>query len=277
LLFLTGCGGMTNSNNELKIKVIEEINYLDNKILSIVNSLNGIILENYKIETREIQSSELQSTQKQDSAQNSSSESNNSGDNSSKENNEEPIILSEMKTTSILTTEDDKIDWPDIKFEIELLHNTWATIVVDLYKLNVPGDIINDFSNTLNIATISIKNEDISNSTDSLSTLYSYLPRFLTYATDKKEDINLKDTKSYILTAFYNSVVNNWNNVSSYINYAIESYTPILNNLEYTKGKEHATNRIYILLNEIKNSVTTNDKDIFIINYKNIINELNIL
>jgi len=52
LVVLTGCG--EDNNNILNQKVKEELLYLDLEIVSLINSLNNITIENYKISTQEI-------------------------------------------------------------------------------------------------------------------------------------------------------------------------------------------------------------------------------
>ena len=182
-----------------------------------------------------------------------------------------------MKTTSILASNENQINWENIKAEIELMYSTWDTIMMDLYKLNVPTENINGFSRALDETTLSIKNEDVSKSISSLAKLYSYLPTYLEYSTEDNEEINIKLTKQYIIDAFALATNENWGAVSTKVNDAINSFTPVLNDLEFIKGKEHLVNRIYIILNEMQSSLVNNDKDIFFINYKNIMNELNIL
>ena len=285
LIILTGCGNQEESGN-IKEKVNEEINYLDLKIISLANILNGISLQNYKVETQEIEMPET-SSQSEESGGSSSSgggesssgaggEQQEKGEQSSS-SEENSTIISEMKTTSILASNENQINWENIKAEIELMYSTWDTIMMDLYKLNVPTENINGFSRALDETTLSIKNEDVSKSISSLAKLYSYLPTYLEYSTEDNEEINIKLTKQYIIDAFALATNENWGAVSTKVNDAINSFTPVLNDLEFIKGKEHLVNRIYIILNEMQSSLVNNDKDIFFINYKNIMNELNIL
>lgn len=53
IFFLSGC---TLNQNTLSLndKVKEELLYLDTEIVSLINSLNNISIENYKIDTKEI-------------------------------------------------------------------------------------------------------------------------------------------------------------------------------------------------------------------------------
>lgn len=53
LLILSGCS-MNKNNITLNEKVKEELLYLDTEIISLINSLNNITIENYKIDTKEI-------------------------------------------------------------------------------------------------------------------------------------------------------------------------------------------------------------------------------
>ena len=53
LLILSGCS-MNKNNITSNEKVKEELLYLDTEIISLINSLNNITIENYKIDTKEI-------------------------------------------------------------------------------------------------------------------------------------------------------------------------------------------------------------------------------
>ena len=289
LFLLTGCGEK-KQNEVLNEKVEIEIGYLDKKIISIANLLNGISLQNYKIETREIvategESNNSQSSQSSGGNESSSESSNSSGGNNKSENedeknngdeNENKILISEMKTTSIFLNSNDNLDWDKIKFEIELLYGTWDTIILDLYKLNVQKEDVNSFSENLNNVTISIKNENKNDSLISLARLYALLPEYLNYCSYDNEKTNIMKTKLYLLNACCSVKLDDWEKVILEVNNAIDSFIPVVNNSEYVKGKEHLVNRIYIILNELKNSLTINDKDIFYINYKNVMNDLNV-
>lgn len=53
ILILSGCS--VNSNNvSLNDKVKQELLYLDTEIISLINLLNNISIQNYKIDTKEI-------------------------------------------------------------------------------------------------------------------------------------------------------------------------------------------------------------------------------
>lgn len=53
IFFLSGCT-LNQNTISLNDKVKEELLYLDTEIISLINSLNNISIENYKIDTKEI-------------------------------------------------------------------------------------------------------------------------------------------------------------------------------------------------------------------------------
>ena len=52
LLTLTGCGDKKDLSMEDKVK--EELGYLDYEIINLINTLNNITIENYKIASKEV-------------------------------------------------------------------------------------------------------------------------------------------------------------------------------------------------------------------------------
>ena len=53
LINLTGCNN-DMTNEDIKTKVTQELNYLDTQIISIANKLNNITMQNYTITSEEI-------------------------------------------------------------------------------------------------------------------------------------------------------------------------------------------------------------------------------
>ena len=54
LITLTGCDNKDKDESLLNEKVSEELKYLDLEVVSLINSLNNITIENYKISAKEI-------------------------------------------------------------------------------------------------------------------------------------------------------------------------------------------------------------------------------
>ena len=143
-----------------------------------LNKLNNISYQNYKITTEKIeldesagQEGEQSSSPQKGTEENSSSE----GEASQKET----INQSEMDHSSILEAKTQSINWTDIKSDIELLHDTWSTIIIDLTQRGINKQDMDEFSRLLDNTTVAIKEENKEESLTGLTDMYSYLPRFL--------------------------------------------------------------------------------------------------
>lgn len=112
-------------------KLEKEIDYLDTKLTSLINSLNGIQLENYKVSISKIQEEEEESNSGESQEKNS--------EKSSKEQEEEGTNTKETKITRIekeLTEVEAEPNWEWIQGETEVFYSVWATIVLDLYDID---------------------------------------------------------------------------------------------------------------------------------------------
>ena len=259
------------STEDLESKVHAELEYLDNKLLSMMNGLNNILLRNYVVSSFEIGESTEESDNETSGVTKNSDQTQIEADSSSTDN-ETKTSIHQLNTVGILTSNKDA-NWESLKAEIEILYSSWNTIILDLYKLNINSEDILQFSTVLDRATLSIREENKQDSLAALSDLYSYIPVYLqSYSTNDKE-INIQRTKANVMKAY--SVVDseNWNEVTVQLTNAETSYLNVLNG--NTKEDDYDINKGYILLKELQNSVNEKDKDIFYIKYKNLIEKLN--
>lgn len=260
----------TTKTEELESKVHAELQYLDNKILSMLNGLNNILLRNYIVSSYEIGESTEESDNESSGVTKNSDETEIEADSASTDN-ENKINIHQLKSVGILTSNKDA-NWESLKAEIEILYSSWNTIILDLYKLNINSEDILKFSSVLDKATMYIREENKEKALATLSELYSYIPVYMeSYSNDNKE-INIQKTKSNIMRAY--SVVDskNWNEVNAQLVNAENSYLNVLNS---NTTEDYSINKGYILLKELQNSVAEKDEDIFYIKYKNLLEKLN--
>lgn len=59
------------------------------------------------------------------------------------------------------------------------------------------------------------------------------------------------------------------------MNNAETSFRNIMNDKEYSKGKESKLNKIYALIKDTQNSTTTQSKPVFYMNYTDLISNIN--
>lgn len=283
---LTGCSNKDNNNKE---KAVSEVKYLENRIINLANSINNIKYENYKITTSKIEEDKTSDSSKSTDKSNDNSSSENSkegsssgsqGGEKSQSNGESEQSESQsnnkytLEKTSTLSNTNNDVDWKHIKNEVEIMYSSIPTITLDLYSLNTNQDEILNFNNELDKLTIAVKEENKEKTLIGLSRLYNYLPKYLDIICDDKTYTSLIKTKTNVINAYSILDTGDWNKISRYIDSAIEEYSNILNDID-DNSTTYSVNKGYIMLNELKNVTKLKDKEVFLIKYKNLLEEFN--
>lgn len=260
IIFFSGCSKQKTDEEQLRDKNISEIDYLDNYIMLMLNSINDIDLKQYdaKIEKTENLNEILQESEE-----------------TSSEDTGNNVVQYSMVPNTILNA-DKTINWKNLKLEIENLNNTWPSIIVDLYKANVDNKKLTEFSDLINTCIGNIKNENRTETLNSLAKLYEYIPVFLEKIASDNKQIELAKTKVEVIKAYVNIDFANWEELKTSLDRAISNFEPIVNNTSEAE-KEYNIRKAYVLLQEFKNAVDTNDKDLLFMKYKNLMEELIIL
>ena len=149
IVTLTGCEYKT-ANENIKSKVLQEIDYLDTKIVSILNSLNNISLQGYTITSEEISLEKKSDTSNSGGQSNSEKSSSQNGQSGNQQSNSQTqsengnnINITQMKSQNILEIDENNIDWQIIKNEIETINEAWTVIILDLSSLNLDKKVEN--------------------------------------------------------------------------------------------------------------------------------------
>ena len=241
-----------NSLNTLKSKCISELEYLNTEIIEIMNGLNNISYENFKITNKEVDVSEEES-------------------NTILENS---IDSSVVEFQNIITQDKDKVDWQRIKGRVENMYTSWTTILIDLTTLNVNKDNLLKYNQLMDtmIGNIEAKKKEdcLKNGAD----LYALL---VTYIQDISGDSNLTSlykTKSNIIYGYSRVDAQDWESVNNYIQTAINEFGNIMNNQVNNINDIDSINKAYVLINELKDDAVNKTGSVFYINYKNLMQEL---
>ncbi len=277
-----------DSSEDAGDKTVSEINFLESKFVDLFNKMNGIETRNYKIFYGEM----TKNTQGESSSKSSSSggsgsksegqeessegEGQGSKDEEGSEDGQKTEQKFEMKMSGVLTNTDE-IDWENIKLEIENLYSSIPTITMDLYKTNVNQEDILAFNKEYDNLILFSKNEDKEKTLAQLSKLYDYIPKFINGTSTTEIEKKVTETKSNIFKAYSKLDTDNWNAIYNDANNAVSSYAQLLSNTTIEPKKQYSINRVYILLNELKNSVSLKDKEVFLIKYKNLLEEIDAL
>ena len=284
---------MQNNDEDEKQKVVSEIRYLDTKLVDLFNNMNNIETRNYKIYTTKIEESraaensgsgssssegeEKSSDSSSDSGSDASSNSDSSSTQDSSSNNtqtENSGESYEMKASGILTSNRD-IDWTSCKNELELIYTSMSTITLDLYSLNVGQEDILNFNQQMDNLTASIEEENKQVVLDNLVNLYTYIPKFAQTVVDDTLYKTVLETKLNVFNAYAKLDNGDWEGMDNNITDAITVYSSLLTNAEIDSNKQSGINKGYVMLNELKNAVTSQNSSVFLIKYKNLLEEIN--
>lgn len=258
-----------------KDKKVAEIKFLEDKLVNVFNQLNDIDTRNYNVSVNNItkqlkNQDEAGSNNEQGQSENESSDSS-SKDTTSKSTQEKEF---DLKNNGVLTSADE-INWDNIKSQIEILYTSIPTITLDLYQSNINQDDILNFNKEFDSLTIGIKQENKQMCLDELSKLYNYLPNFSQNILDDEIEKVLIETKNNILKAYSKLDSKNWKEISEDIKQASNSFSKLLTNTNIDTSKQYSINKIYIMINELQNAISVQDETIFLIKYKNILEEMN--
>ncbi len=294
-MFLTGCSNQT-TNEDTKSKVAQELEYLDSQIVSIANKLNNISMQNYTILSEEVSLGE-ESSGGSSGGQSGSSGGESSGGGSSSsggesegqqkesssqsgsggESEKSNITTTQMEPKTVLSSDENDIDWNSIKSEIETISEAWGVVILDLSSLNVDNNDILGFSSTLDDSILSIKDENKADTLTNIATLYSFIPKFEKTISSEESSQNVKQVKSNIINAYSLIEQDDWTGVETNLSECENAFKNLLNDMEYIKDKEYKVNRTYVLIKELQNSVPYKDNKLFYVKYKNLMESVNSL
>lgn len=264
----------SKNTKNLEEKTEEEIKQFEEKIVSMLNSLNNISFTNTVLE----QTTEKNSNTNSDNASsnNSKNEQNNeSSENSSNSSKKEEQIQYEIQKNDILLIDLSNINWEYIKSNVENMYDLWANLILGLHELNVNNQDILNFSNTLDQVTLSVKQENKLASITNLVSLYSYLTKYINQISKNEITKNLFLSKNYILNTYALIEQQNWDEMKVQTANAIEYYSNIMNNIENAEKQNiNKTTKIYVLLNELYSTIDLKDKELYYIKYRNTMEEL---
>lgn len=304
--FIYKVSGKNDGDEDTNKKTLAEIHYLEGKFSSLFNQLNNINLQNYKISSSDIEKEGAQSEESDYSANSSkgglaeeignssdssggsggsggSSGSGSSGGSDSLQGAGQTSKAQEstkinknynLEETGILT-KDSQIDWKQIKNEVEKIYVSIYPTTLDLYQTTANQEDIINFNKEYDNLTKAVKDENKELTLKELSLLYEYLPKFVDNCADEEKDKILFRTKNDIFKAYSILDTGDWNAIEIEIKSATQEFTKLVTDVNNQQNSnQYNINKAYIILNELQNAVVLKDKDVFLIKYKNLLEEL---
>lgn len=275
--------------NNQQEKVISEIKYVESKLVQLFNEMNKIESRNYSIAIGELaKESESNQTNGQSSGQSSSEsgagggeggtssgeQSSSSGNSNSSSNTDQDKKKYELQLSGVLTNKED-INWDYVKGEIENLYTSIATITLDFYQIGANQDNILAFNQQIDNLSVAVKDENKEMTLSELSNLYTNLSN-ITQSLEGNETYKIVvRIKENIFKAYSKLDAGKWDEITNDINNAISTYSELLTDTSNGIDNQYEVNKGYILINEMQNAVKLQDVSVFLIKYKNLLEELN--
>lgn len=283
----------SNGNQELTLeeKVTQEIKYVDNYLVSMLGDFNGLHVGSF---LKEDNSSEWQIDSLQDDAksstnsQSSNGESNTSRNAEKASNNQEEsqskdhLINNKPNSKNIqsgVLSNQGKYEtqWETIQTQIENLYQTWNTISIDLNTLNVDGKSILAFNDFLNTSTQYIKKKDKAAAMEEIAKIYQLLPKYSEDYKPNSKETHVLEIKNAVVTAYVYVTNDDWETAKKQLAGAITQFTSLLNSVGQNFQNQTLVNQCYILVNELNKAIGLQDKEIFFIQYQNLMGKMDII
>lgn len=282
-----------DNTKDQKDKTFSQIKYMEGKIANILNSMNHIEARNYSVVTSEMSKETTEKSKSEESSSSggsggqqggsssssgggSSSGGQDSGDSSEGSSNDDSKNNKkfELKASGVLTKTED-INWDLIKNEVENLYTSLPSITMDLYQFNINQEDILGFNTQYDKLTSVVKDEKKEETLAELAKVYEYFPKFLRGSGQEELYTTLVETKSNVFKGYSKLDAQNWQEISNDIKNAIDTYSKLLTITDIDAKKQYNVSKAYIMINELQNAANLNDSSVFLIKYKNLLEEMN--
>ncbi len=158
--------------------------------------------------------------------------------------------------------EEDKINWQWIKDDVGKMNDAWGTLILDLTEVDIQNQDIMEFSKDLNDLIIAMHDENAQNMLNELSDMYKRIIIFKQAYSEDKNKIQKNKIKSGTLSVYTFIHKEDWTGAKTEIDGIIENYKSLMNDIHYTEENGYNLNKIYVLLEEYRISIQTQNYDL---------------
>ncbi len=177
-----------------------------------------------------------------------------------------------LEPTGVLLS-NEQIDWKKIKNEVENMYISIPTITLDLYKTDIEDKDVLNFNTEFDALTRAVESQKKEQVLPQLIKVYENVVKFREKTGDEEEKI-VSRTKLNIYRAYSKLDSGNWEEMSKDIQSGIEEFTKLLTGAEIENEKQYSINKAYVMLSELQKAPEQKSPEIFLIKYKNTLEEL---
>ena len=163
------------------------------------------------------------------------------------------------------------LDWTSIKEDFTNINNSSNTLINDFVSKNFSNDDILRFEELLNSVNLSISEQNEKNLLVTLANFYSIIPEYTERYLGYNAEVTVRNIKKTNLYSIISCMQGDYNNAENLCFQAESEYVRLTKNTEYLKNNAYYVNRIYVVLQEYKISLSAKNLDLSIIKYLNTI------
>lgn len=168
----------------------------------------------------------------------------------------------------------ENLNWDLIEENAVELNGILDTVILDLSEVDISNEDIIKFKNEINYLSIAVFNKDINETIKRYGELYILLPNFASKSYTNKNEIKLIELKSLVISSFVYANLLDWESAKSTINDAEIKYKTMMDDVDYMKEYSYNLNKVFILINEIKNAIEIEELELTKVKYVNFIEKI---
>lgn len=164
--------------------------------------------------------------------------------------------------------------WEEILADSRKIENGMATTLVDLAMLNIDTEEISKLSTGINNLIIAIEAQDETNLMIELNNIYALIPNYLSKYLKDDELIFKKQLKYYAISTYVGFNMGNIDLANGQISEAETRYSEKMKDVNYVQKNEYNVNKVYVLIQELKNAVSLGSQELVKTKYLLLIDEI---
>lgn len=260
-------------SNQLEDKISQELIYLDQYFVTMLGEFNGLSIGDNRLQETEPKIQTNINTNLSDQGDSKTNKSNdNLQQNGKVEEKTDTVQNGILKNNGKYDTK-----WEKIQTEIEQTYQVWNTVSIDLYTLNIDNSIILAFNDNLNRATQAIKNKNKASAMDEVTEMHAKILEYRkAYNIDERQK-EILSIQHNAVTAYTNVTNDRWDEAYTELSDAEKRFSNLLNTVTSDYTNQATMSQCYVLINELKKAVNLKDKEIFFIEYRNLMSKMEII
>ena len=171
-------------------------------------------------------------------------------------------------------TDEDEIDWKKILEDTEKIDKEIDNIIIELSSLNIASEEVNEFSIYTNNALVAVSEENYLELLNQLTSLYSLIPKYMEKYNEEVNKVDDKKLKSIVLNSFNLSKREEWVEAINEVLNAENKYNEMISSSDYINKNSYTINKKYILLQEYKTAINSNNPILVNIKFIRVASEL---